>query len=68
MENSWQQESNARAKLSVHGELVRSGPVLLIDDIVDSKWTISVAGELLRSHGSGPVHPFAFAVTSSRGA
>jgi ATP-dependent DNA helicase RecQ len=67
MENSWQQESNARATLSVRGEVVRSGPVLLVDDIVDSKWTMTVAGELLRSHGSGPVHPFAFALASPRG-
>ena len=68
MENSWQQEANARAKLGVQGDLVRSGPVLLIDDVVDSKWTMTVAGELLRAAGSGPVHPFAFALASPSGA
>ncbi len=68
MENSEHQEANARRKLGIQGELVQPGPVLLVDDVVDSKWTLTVAGELLRSHGSGPVHPFAFAVASQRGA
>ena len=68
MENSAQQEANARQKLGIAGDLVRRGPVLLVDDIVDSRWTLTVAGELLRSHGSGPVQPFAFAVASPRGA
>ncbi len=68
MANSWQQEANARRKLGIAGDLVLPGPVLLVDDIVDSKWTLTVAGELLRAHGSGPVHPFAFAVASARGA
>ena len=36
---------------------VPPGPVLLVDDIVDSGWTLTVAGALLRSRGSGPVHP-----------
>ena len=33
------------------------GPVLLVDDIVDSRWTLTVAGWLLQTHGSGEVHP-----------
>jgi ATP-dependent DNA helicase RecQ len=41
-----------------------TGPVLLVDDIVDSRWTLTWAGYLLQSHGSGPVHPFAFAQAS----
>ncbi|MGJ9411149.1 RecQ family ATP-dependent DNA helicase [Aeromicrobium sp. CF4.19] len=35
------------------------GPVLLVDDLVDSRWTITVAAGELRRHGSGPVLPFA---------
>jgi ATP-dependent DNA helicase RecQ len=35
--------------------------VLLIDDLVDTRWTLTVAGMLLRIAGSGPVHPFALA-------
>jgi len=35
--------------------------VLLVDDLVDSRWTMTVAGALLREQGSGPVLPFALA-------
>jgi ATP-dependent DNA helicase RecQ len=61
MQNSVLQLENARAKLTVDGSAVRSGPVLLVDDVVGSRWTMTVAGSLLREHGSGPVHPFALA-------
>ena len=43
------------------------GPVLLVDDLVDSRWTLTVAGSLLREHGAGPVLPFALAVATPRG-
>ncbi|MBP7594816.1 MAG: recombinase RecQ [Candidatus Microthrix sp.] len=36
-----------------------SGPVLLIDDEVDSRWTVTVATWLLTGAGSGPVLPLA---------
>jgi ATP-dependent DNA helicase RecQ len=42
-------------------------PVLLVDDVVDSGWTLTVAALLLREHGSGPVYPFALARASLRG-
>jgi ATP-dependent DNA helicase RecQ len=61
MQNSVLQLANARAKLGVDGSAVRAGPVLLVDDTVDSRWTMTVAGSLLRDAGSGPVHPFALA-------
>jgi len=35
--------------------------VLLIDDIVDSKWTMTVCGKELRVNGAGLVYPFALA-------
>jgi ATP-dependent DNA helicase RecQ len=66
MQNSAQQLGNAHAKLAIDGAAVRPGPVLLVDDIVDSRWTLTVAGWLLRAHGSGEVHPFALAVASAR--
>jgi ATP-dependent DNA helicase RecQ len=53
-------------KLGVDGSAVRPGPVLLVDDIVDSGWTLTVAGSLLRTHGSGEVHPFALAAATAR--
>ncbi|MCW3493999.1 RecQ family ATP-dependent DNA helicase [Microbacterium sp. SSM24] len=36
-------------------------PILLIDDLVDSRWSLTVAGRLLRRAGAGPVLPFALA-------
>jgi ATP-dependent DNA helicase RecQ len=66
MQNSVQLAANARAKLGIVGDEVRHGPVLLVDDIVDSRWTLTVAGSLLREHGSGPVIPFALAVAAAR--
>lgn len=46
---------------------VPDGPVLLLDDIVDSAWTMTVAVALLKQAGSGPVWPVAL-TTSSIGA
>jgi len=42
-------------------------PMLLVDDMVDSGWTLTLAAVLLRQHGSGPVYPFALAKASPRG-
>ncbi|MGK2849575.1 MAG: ATP-dependent DNA helicase RecG, partial [Candidatus Limnocylindrales bacterium] len=66
MANSAQQLANADARLVVDGAAVLAGPVLLVDDLVDSGWTLTVAGWRLRSGGSGEVHPFALAVSSAR--
>ena len=37
------------------------GPVLLVDDLVDSRWTLTVAGRVLRRAGADAVLPFALA-------
>jgi ATP-dependent DNA helicase RecQ len=39
------------------------GPVLLIDDLVDSRWTLTVAARELRLAGATAVLPFALAVS-----
>jgi ATP-dependent DNA helicase RecQ len=39
-----------------------AGPVLLVDDLVDSGWTATVAARLLRRAGAPAVLPFALAV------
>jgi ATP-dependent DNA helicase RecQ len=39
-------------------------PVLLVDDVVDSGWTLTVLAVLLRQAGSGPVFPLALASTA----
>jgi ATP-dependent DNA helicase RecQ len=41
-----------------------TGPVLLVDDRVDTRWTLTVATRLLREAGAPGVLPFALAVTS----
>lgn len=40
------------------------GPVLLVDDLVDSRWTMTVAGRLLRRSGADAVLPFALATVA----
>jgi ATP-dependent DNA helicase RecQ len=40
------------------------GPVLLVDDLVDSRWTMTVAGRLVRQAGAPAVLPFALAVAA----
>ena len=67
MQNSAQQAANASAKLGVGPRPSGPGPVLLVDDLVDSRWTLTVAGSLLRDAGAGPVFPFALAVATPRG-
>ena len=44
--------------------LVEAGPVLLVDDLVDSRWTITVAASLLRQAGATSVLPFALAAVA----
>lgn len=44
---------------------VPEGPVLLVDDVVDSKWTLTVVSALLRRQGSGIVLPFALAASAA---
>ncbi len=46
-------------------EGIPNGPVLLVDDIVDSAWTMTVVAALLRQAGSGLVWPVALATTSA---
>ncbi|MGN6444812.1 DEAD/DEAH box helicase [Amnibacterium sp.] len=38
------------------------GPVLLVDDVADSRWTFTVAARLLREAGAPAVLPFALAL------
>ena len=60
MNNSAQQYANVQDAFSIVGP-VRPAPVLLIDDIVDSGWTLTAIAALLRQTGSGPVHPMLLA-------
>ena len=65
MANSSMQARNVAGTLSTTPQ-IPSGPVLLVDDIVDSGWTLTLAGWLLRTNGSGVVHPFTLARATAR--
>lgn len=45
-------------------KLYQGQPVLLVDDIVDSGWTLTVIAALLQQAGSGVVYPVALASSS----
>lgn len=64
--NSFQQVQNIAGAFAVDATMVRPEPVLLIDDMVDSKWTFTVLAASLRKAGSGAVYPFALADSSSQ--
>jgi ATP-dependent DNA helicase RecQ len=63
MENSSQQARNIDGSLVVVGQPLPHGPVLLVDDMVDSRWTLTAATWLLRANGSGEVWPIALSLT-----
>ncbi len=64
MTNGVQQARNVDGSLAVSLDPLPSRPLLLVDDMVDSRWTFTVAAWLLRSKGSGAVWPLALAVSS----
>jgi ATP-dependent DNA helicase RecQ len=43
---------------------IGTAPVLLVDDLADSRWTMTVAGRELRRAGASAVLPFALALTA----
>ena len=59
MENSVQQARNIDGSITVARTRIPATPVLLVDDIVGSGWTFTVAAWLLRMNGSGTVWPLA---------
>lgn len=65
MANSTQQARNVDGALKIEDGPVSDGPVLLVDDMVDSRWTLTVAAYLLRKGGSGVVYPIALASTAN---
>ena len=67
MENSSFQCQNALHSFSIPAENRVRYPAILVDDIVDSRWTLTVCGNLLGEHGCDCVVPFCLA-DSSEGA
>jgi ATP-dependent DNA helicase RecQ len=61
MANSTQQARNIDGSLALNGQPIPRGAVLLVDDMVDSRWTLTVSAWLLRRNGGGEVYPIALA-------
>jgi ATP-dependent DNA helicase RecQ len=66
MANSVQRARNLDGSLTIVSRSVHEGPVLLLDDLVDTGWTMTIGSWLLRSNGSGPVFPLALALMGWR--
>ena len=64
-ENSFQQAQNLEGAFEIDAGTVRRTPVLLVDDLVDSRWTFTILASKLQEAGSGAVFPFALADSSS---
>lgn len=65
MENSFQQVKNLDGVFTITDQCL-NGECLLIDDMVDSGWTFTVASALLRQAGCFAVYPMALALNSPR--
>jgi len=58
--NSYQKRWNVEDTMVATDDIC-ADPVLVVDDLVDSRWTFTEAAFVLRDAGSGPVYPFALA-------
>lgn len=67
MENSFYQSKNLDGAFIVNTDKIYSDPVWLIDDAVDSRWTFTIAGALLKRAGVKQVIPIALTSTSNNG-
>ena len=66
MENSAHQCANAFRSFSVIQDVEVPERVLLVDDVVDSRWTLTVCGFRLMENGCKEVYPFALADSSQK--
>lgn len=64
MRNSYQQAMNVLNKYAVATK-INGVSALLVDDIADSRWTLTIIGELLQRSGSGRIFPFVLAATNA---
>ena len=64
--NSWHQCRNLDGAFAIKKGAAGT-PVLLVDDMVESRWTVTVIAALLRQAGSGQVFPVALATTFANG-
>ena len=60
MANAPQQVANVRGRFAIAGG-IPEGPVLLVDDLRWSGWTLAMVGGQLRRRGAAAVHPMVLA-------
>ena len=66
MQNSAQQCANAFQSFEIIAGVIPDEKVLLLDGIVDSRWTLTVCGYRLMEQGCQKVYPFALADRSQQ--
>jgi ATP-dependent DNA helicase RecQ len=64
-QNSAHQQANVAGAFGITGS-IRTSPVLLLDDVADSCWTMTEIGRLLRRAGVPLVYPVALASSAGR--
>jgi ATP-dependent DNA helicase RecQ len=64
MQNSAQQLQNLDGAFEVLSDTILPGPCFLLDDIVDSRWTFTVGGHLLKQSETAEIFPIALASTT----
>ncbi|MGN7611952.1 RecQ family ATP-dependent DNA helicase [Magnetococcales bacterium HHB-1] len=63
-QNRFHQCRNLDGVFMINEKICSEAPVLLVDDMIDSGWTLAIIALLLRRAGSGPVFPVALASTA----
>lgn len=63
-ENSYFQAKNLDGVFKINDNLQNGEPVLLIDDVIDSGWTLTIASILLKRAGCAEVYPATLTSTS----
>ena len=66
MENSAYQCANAYQSFAVKEDICIPLNILLVDDMVDSRWTFTVCGYRLMEAGAEKIYPFALADSGNR--
>ena len=67
MKNSQLQARNLDGAFTLTDAPPKAEPILLIDDMVDSRWTLTICTYLLKTNGSGAVFPVALSQTTNQG-
>lgn len=63
--NSMKQQENITQSTAVDQEKVSGKTILLVDDMVDSRWSFTVIADKFMEAGARAVYPFALVKTGS---